>query len=205
MSSARCPPASEPDGTFSTRSTATPSCFQRSPWRRGPYRKYLAQASFVQAVCWVAACLADALQYAHDRGLVHLDVKPSNVLIAGDGQPMLLDFHLAQGPVLPGLSGPERLGGTPRYLSPEQEAAMESVRSGGEVCVTVDGRSDIYSLGLLLSEALAGDATRGRCREAAGVANEPAGLTGPVRHGPGSAWPMTQPTATRMPLPSPWT
>ena len=93
----------------------------------------------------------------HDRGLVHLDVKPSNVLIAGDGQPMLLDFHLAQGPLLPGHCSPDRLGGTLGYLSPEQKAAMDSVRNGEEVCVAVDGRSDIYSLGSLLSEAFAAD------------------------------------------------
>jgi serine/threonine protein kinase/Flp pilus assembly protein TadD len=120
----------------------------------GPYRKYLAQASYVQAICWVAACVADALQYAHDRGLVHLDVKPSNVLIAGDGQPMLLDFHLAQGPLLPGDLAPDRLGGTPGYVSPEQEAAMDAVRRGGAISQAVDGRSDIFSLGCLLSEAV---------------------------------------------------
>ena len=53
-------------------------------------------AAAAEAVCWVGACLADALQYAHDRGLLHLDLKPSNVLLAADGTPMLLDFHLAQ-------------------------------------------------------------------------------------------------------------
>jgi eukaryotic-like serine/threonine-protein kinase len=124
----------------------------------GPFRKYLAQASYVQAVCWIGACLADALQYAHDRGLVHLDVKASNVLIAGDGQPMLLDFSLAGGPVAPGLAVPDRLGGTTGHLSPEQERAMAALRAGQAVHDPVDGRSDIYSLGLLLYEALGGAA-----------------------------------------------
>ncbi len=123
----------------------------------GPFRKFLAQASYVQALCWLGACLADALQYAHDRGLVHLDVKPSNVLIAGDGQPMLLDFHLARGPIGPGLAVPDRLGGTPGHLSPEQHAAMAAIQSGRVPTIPVDGRSDIYSLGLLLNEALGGD------------------------------------------------
>jgi serine/threonine protein kinase/Flp pilus assembly protein TadD len=127
-----------------------------SPSARGPFRKYLKQASYVQAMCWIGACLADALQYAHDRGLVHLDVKPSNVLIAGDGQPMLLDFHLAREPIAAGQPAPERLGGTPGYLSPEQEAAIAAVRSGSRVLVAVDGRSDIFALGVLLREALGG-------------------------------------------------
>jgi serine/threonine protein kinase/Flp pilus assembly protein TadD len=123
----------------------------------GPFRNYFAQATFVQAICWIGACLADALQYAHERGLVHLDVKPSNILIAADGQPMLLDFHLAQGPVTPDQPLPERLGGTPGFLSPEQREAMEAVRVGRPLVQPVDGRSDVYSLGLLLYRALVGE------------------------------------------------
>jgi tetratricopeptide (TPR) repeat protein len=116
----------------------------------------LARLSYGQAICWVGALLADALHYAHERGLVHLDVKPSNVLLAADGQPMLLDFHIAQGPLQPQDPPPERLGGTPTYASPEQRAAMEALRQGQPMPSAVDGRSDIYSLGLLLYEALGG-------------------------------------------------
>jgi serine/threonine protein kinase len=54
----------------------------------GPYRRYLEQASYIQAVCWIVACLADGLHEAHAHGLVHMDVKPSNVLIAADGLPL---------------------------------------------------------------------------------------------------------------------
>ncbi len=127
----------------------------------GPLRKSLAQWTYIEAICWLVACLADALQYAHDRGLIHLDVKPSNVLIAGDGQPMLLDFHLAQAPIEPGKPVPDRLGGTPGHLSPEQQAAMSAIREGRRPRVIVDGRSDLYSLGLLLGEALGGDPCAG--------------------------------------------
>ena len=137
---------------------------------QGPFRRYLARAPYVQAVCWIGACLADGLQYAHDRGLVHMDIKPSNVLLAGDGQPMLLDFHLARGPLDADAPAPRSLGGTPEYASPEQRSAMDSIRGGRSLPTTVDGRSDIYSLGVLLYEALAGRPRR-RARLARGSAS----------------------------------
>jgi serine/threonine protein kinase len=119
-----------------------------------PFRRALEQASYVQAMTWVAACLADALHYAHARGLVHMDVKPSNVLIGADGQPMLLDFHLARAPILPGEWVTDRLGGTPGWLSPEQRAAMDAVENGRPPSTGVDGRTDIFALGVLLHEAM---------------------------------------------------
>jgi serine/threonine protein kinase/Flp pilus assembly protein TadD len=123
---------------------------------RGGYRRALARATYVDAVCLVAACLADGLQHAHERGLVHLDLKPSNVLLAADAQPLLLDFHLAVQPLRAGQSPPEWLGGTPGFMSPEQEAACAAARRGAAVAANVDGRSDVYALGRLLYVALAG-------------------------------------------------
>src|SRR3954454_11216551 len=122
----------------------------------GPYHKYLDQASYVHAICWIAACLADGLHEAHAHGLVHMDVKPSNVLIAGDGQPMLLDFHLARKPIKAGERISDRLGGTPGWMAPEQEAALKAVGLGQPVSASVDHRADLYALGLLLCEALGG-------------------------------------------------
>ena len=127
-----------------------------APPADGPFRHFLDQASYVQAACWIGACLADALQYAHDHGLVHMDVKPSNVLIAADGQPMLLDFHLAASPLRPGAAPPARLGGTPGWTSPEQADAVRALAEGRDAPRPVDGRSDLYSLGLLLDVMLGG-------------------------------------------------
>ena len=107
-------------------------------------------------MCWIGACLADALNYAHERGLLHLDLKPSNVLLAADGQPLLLDFHLAHVPIQPDGPAPTWIGGTLAYMSPEQRAALAALRAGSGPSVAVDGRSDIYALGLLLYEALGG-------------------------------------------------
>jgi eukaryotic-like serine/threonine-protein kinase len=125
-----------------------------TPQADGPFRRSLAQASYCDAMTWIASCLADALQYSHARGLVHMDIKPSNVLITMDGQPMLLDFHLARGPILAGERAVVRLGGTPGWMSPEQERAMAAIREARPVPLAVDERSDIFALGLLLGEAL---------------------------------------------------
>lgn len=133
-----------------------------APTADGPFRHSLEQATYPQAITWIAACLADALQYAHERGLVHMDLKPSNVLIAVDGQPMLLDFHLARAPIPRGERVADRLGGTPGWMSPEQEAAMEAVAAGSPITVIVDGRTDIYAMGRLLQEALGLSPTTGR-------------------------------------------
>lgn len=129
---------------------------QSMPNGSGPAIRFLARATYVQAVCWIGSCLADALHYAHQRGLVHLDIKPSNVLLAGDGQPMLLDFHLAR-EVIPAGSGPvDRVGGTRGYMSFEHQLATFAVLEGKPLSVALDNRSDIYSLGALLYESLSG-------------------------------------------------
>jgi serine/threonine protein kinase/lipoprotein NlpI len=123
---------------------------------RGSACHFLAGASYVEAACWVGACLADALQYAHERGVLHLDLKPANVLLAADGQPMLLDFHLARAPLAPGARPPAWLGGTPAYMAPEQRAAWQAVREGRSISSALDGRADLFALGMLLHELLGG-------------------------------------------------
>jgi serine/threonine protein kinase/Flp pilus assembly protein TadD len=129
----------------------------RPPQGNGGPRAALARTPYAEAICWIGACLADALQHAHERGLVHLDLKPSNVLLAADGQPLLLDFHLALHPVAAGEPAPEGMGGTLEFMSSEQRAAYIAARRGQPVPMAVDCRSDVYSLGRLLSAALGGE------------------------------------------------
>ncbi len=141
------------DGTSGAHEHPRPTV---RPGHPAASRQFLTRGSYVNAVCWVGACLADALQYAHERGLLHLDLKPSNVLLAADGQPMLLDFHLARAPVEPRAGAISWLGGTTGYMSPEQAAGVQAVLLGKPVDQGVDARADIYSLGVVLYEALAG-------------------------------------------------
>ncbi len=85
-----------------------------------------------------------------------MDVKPSNVLIAADGHPMLLDFHLASKSIEAGERFLDRIGGTPGWMAPEHAAALEAVTLGQPIPEKVDPRADIFALGLLLRTALVG-------------------------------------------------
>src|SRR5262245_61910138 len=117
-----------------------------------PEAQRLRRLSYVQAVAWLGACLAEGLQHAHSRGVLHRDLKPSNVLLSADGQPMLLDFNLAQD----SRDGCARasLGGTVAYMAPEHLRAL--VGHDPALDARVDRRSDIYSLGMVISEMLVG-------------------------------------------------
>ncbi len=117
-------------------------------------RAALIHRSYEQAIAWWGARLAEALDHAHDRGVLHRDIKPSNVLVTSDGMPMLLDFNLAREPVAEGGSsaGAATLGGTVDYMAPEH---LRALADGGPE--EVDARADIYSLGVVLYEALTGE------------------------------------------------
>ena len=96
----------------------------------------------------VARQVADALAYAHSEGIVHRDVKPDNILLDKRGHVMVTDFGIAkaaQAATAAQLTTEGMIIGTPQYMSPEQAAGD-----------TVDGRSDIYSLGIVLYQMLTG-------------------------------------------------
>jgi len=107
--------------------------------------------SFYQAAAWVVAQLADGLQHAHNRGILHRDIKPSNILMSSEGQPLLLDFNLAQDRRLPAEEAV--VGGTIAYMAPEHLRAA----IGRAPAAAVDRRSDVYSLGMVLGEMLIGN------------------------------------------------
>jgi hypothetical protein len=100
--------------------------------------------------------ICDALQYAHDEGVVHRDIKPENVLVDAKGRVKIADFGLAK--LLQHestdltLTQTHQVMGTPRYMAPEQMTASHDV----------DHRADIYSLGVVFYELLTGEVPMGR-------------------------------------------
>ncbi|MCU0705465.1 MAG: tetratricopeptide repeat protein [Fimbriiglobus sp.] len=111
-------------------------------------RRRLAKLGYVDSVIQGMIRLADALVHAHRRRVVHLDIKPANILVTDDGGLMILDFGLAYQNGLP--ASPEG-GGTVRYMSPEQLSLFTSGKG-----VRPDPRMDLYALGLVFFELLTG-------------------------------------------------
>ncbi|MBV8308782.1 MAG: protein kinase, partial [Planctomycetaceae bacterium] len=130
-----------------------------------PAREILNSLTDCQAMAWITARLADALDHAQCRDVIHGDVKPSNILLTADGNPMLLDFNLAWNWSFEKTNGPlEDLGGTLAYMAPERLGAIASLgstasdtRHSSEVEPSEGDdphSADIYSLGIVLLEAL---------------------------------------------------
>src|SRR6185437_15211879 len=89
---------------------------------------------------------ANALDYAHSKGIVHRDIKPANIMIAGDGTVKITDFGIAKITASDQFTMTGSIVGTPHYMSPEQVQGHP-----------VDGRSDQFSLAVIAYEMLTGD------------------------------------------------
>jgi len=104
----------------------------------------------VEDIAYMYGQIASALDYAHRRGVIHRDIKPSNIMIDGDGNVFLTDFGIAR--MTEGVEGQSLTGtgmavGTPGYMAPEQTMGLD-----------VDARADVYSMGVMLFELIAGRA-----------------------------------------------
>ncbi len=93
----------------------------------------------------IAAAIADGLEAAHLRGVLHRDLKPDNVLLDGERRPKITDFGIARLAAATAITRTGELLGTPQYLAPEQMS--------GDI---VDERADVYALGVILYEMLTG-------------------------------------------------
>lgn len=87
----------------------------------------------------ITISVAEALEYAHERGVFHRDIKPENIMLTKEGIPKIMDFGLAKAFDAPSLTHAGTIVGTPAYISPESALGK-----------TVDARSDLYSLGCVM-------------------------------------------------------
>ncbi len=106
-----------------------------------------AKETYLKSMASTIMQVARGLGYAHDRGIVHGDLKPANVLLSDDGHPLLLDFHLSKS--VDDLEN-ENVGGTLPYMSPEHLSSLQTGQA-------IDARADVYSMGVILHEMLSGE------------------------------------------------
>ncbi|MFD3463633.1 serine/threonine-protein kinase [Nocardia fluminea] len=116
-------------------------------------RREIAELSWPDTVAWLGRRLAAALDHAADRGVLHRDVKPANVLLTAEGVPKLADFNISFSETA-GTSPLSYFGGSLAYMSPEQ---LEASHPGyHRSAADLEARSDLFSLGVLLWELLTG-------------------------------------------------
>jgi serine/threonine-protein kinase len=143
----------------------------------------------VEGALRIATEAARALEYAHKHGVVHRDIKPENILLTADGSTLVADFGIARALAAEG----ERLTetglaiGTPAYMSPEQAAGDRAI----------DARTDVYSLGAVLYEMLAGEPPFTGPTAQAIIAKRFSGEVPRVRHARSSVPPAVDEAVTR--------
>jgi predicted Ser/Thr protein kinase len=118
-----------------------------------PLDKYVEQNTLGQRqILWLMRTVCEAVQHAHERGVIHRDLKPSNILVTQDGQPHVLDFGLAktflEGDWVLAETTYGEAAGTPAYMSPEQAAGKLD---------QIDTRTDVCALGVILFRLITGE------------------------------------------------
>jgi serine/threonine protein kinase len=121
----------------------------------GPERQRFLSATWPETVALLGAAMARALSHAHAQGVLHRDVKTANVLLTAGCRPQLADFNVSYGRGVEGSSPAAFFGGSLLYMSPEQLEASDPRRPGAPE--DLDARSDVYALGVVLWEMLAGE------------------------------------------------
>ncbi len=114
-------------------------------------RDLLSSLGSFETVLWLGNQLSRALGFAHSRGVLHLDVKPSNILVSGYGRALLSDFNVSVTQQIDTKTAPVVLGGTLNYMSAEHKKAFLNSADSIE---SLDHRADIFSLGVVLKEVL---------------------------------------------------
>ncbi len=107
-------------------------------------------------VAWMGMQLAEGLDYAHARGILHRDVKPANILLATDATPKLADFNVSFSGLAGRAGAAAFFGGSLAYMSPEQLEVASST-GGGRDAAELDCRADLFSLGMVMWEMLHGE------------------------------------------------
>ncbi len=118
-----------------------------------PLDEYVADQHLTERqILELMGTVCQAVQHAHQNGVIHRDLKPTNILVSADGQPHILDFGLAKGFLEKdsdlGVSSQDEVAGTPAYMSPEQAAGHLE---------RIDTRTDVYALGVVLFRLLTGE------------------------------------------------
>ena len=113
-------------------------------------REQLARLDWPRVVAWLGIQLSEGLAAAHERGIMHRDVKPANILLTAEGVPKLADFNVSFSGLAGSAGAAVHFGGSLAYMSPEQLQVADP--RAAERAENLDGRSDLYSLAIVLWE-----------------------------------------------------